>query len=102
MIKSHKSSIRMEVPARKEIKVGALIFEVAGSETGYAKQRPLEHSAAGPSAAMKRLALVQLNKLKANTYYKLKTNYREKKLKEQKKLSQLEMAIRSGSIKKVK
>ena len=94
--------MKRTAPARKEIKVGAFIFKIADSEIGYNKQRHLEHLVAGPAAAVKRVALVQLNKLRANTYSKFKTNYREKKLKEQKKISQLKMAIRSGGIRKVK
>jgi hypothetical protein len=88
--------------ARKEIKVGAFIFEIADSEIDYNKQRQLEHLVEGRVAAMKKVASVQLNKLRANTYSKFKTNYREKKLKEQIKISQLKMAMRSGSIRKVK
>ncbi len=92
----------MEAPIRKEIKVGALIFEIAGSEIGYTKQRPLEYPASGPASAMKRLVLVQLNKLRTNPFSKLKTNYRENRLKKQKKIFQLQRAIMSGSIKKIK
>ena len=88
--------------ARKEIKVGAFKFEIADSEIGYNRQRHLEYLVAGPVAAMKKVALVQFNKLRVNTYSKFKTNYREKKLKEQMKISQLRMALRSGGIRKVK
>jgi hypothetical protein len=80
--------------ARKKIKVGTFIFEIDDSEISYNRQRHLEHLVAGPVAAMKKVALVKLNKLRANTYSKFKINYREKKLKKQMKISQHKMKLR--------
>jgi hypothetical protein len=54
------------------------------------------------TALIRKEILVQLKRVGTSTYFKLKTNYREKQLKDQKKISQLRMAILTGSIRRVK
>jgi hypothetical protein len=51
---------------------------------------------------MRKEILVPLIRFGTSAYFKFKTNYREKKLKEQKKISHLQMAILTGSIRRVK
>jgi predicted secreted protein len=46
--------------------------------------------------------LLHLYNLRTNTYSRLMANYREKRLKKQKKKFQIQMAVLSGSIRRIK
>jgi hypothetical protein len=50
----------------------------------------------------KKEILLRLKKQGAFAYFKLRTDYREKRFKKQKKISQLQIAMLSGSIRRIK